>query len=171
MEDIAKAAGIGKATLYYYFKSKEDVFAAMTERAGKAAVQTITEAAQAGETPQARLRIFGNTLAEIIKEKIDYYAAFHEEIIEIFPSVAKKQLSVEKRGLVTLQHILQEGVEQHVFNISNVEATAELVMTLMQGLTERILIEERRATWKKDMQRFLDLILQGLEVRGKENGI
>ncbi|MBK7652520.1 MAG: helix-turn-helix transcriptional regulator [Flammeovirgaceae bacterium] len=29
MEDIAKAAGKGKSTLYYYFKSKEEIFDAV----------------------------------------------------------------------------------------------------------------------------------------------
>ena len=29
MDEIANASGFGKATLYYYFKSKEDVFSAI----------------------------------------------------------------------------------------------------------------------------------------------
>ena len=31
MDSIAEKAGFGKATLYYYFKSKEDVFSAILE--------------------------------------------------------------------------------------------------------------------------------------------
>ncbi len=31
MDEIANASGFGKATLYYYFKSKEDVFSAILE--------------------------------------------------------------------------------------------------------------------------------------------
>jgi AcrR family transcriptional regulator len=89
MEDIAKAAGIGKATLYYYFKSKEEIFAAMTEGIAQTGVQTIVDAAQAGETPQAKFRIFGGTLAQFTKEKVDYYATFREELLETIPSIRK----------------------------------------------------------------------------------
>lgn len=143
----------------------------MAERAAQTMIYAIVEATQAGETPQAKFRLFGNSLAELIKGKIDYYAAFHEEILELFPSVRKKQMSVARHGLATLQNILQEGVEQHAFTIPDVEATAQLVMLLMQGLTERILMEEKRTTWKADMQLFLDLVINGLEVRGEKNGI
>ena len=31
MDEIASCSGFGKATLYYYFKSKEDVFSAILE--------------------------------------------------------------------------------------------------------------------------------------------
>ena len=31
MEEIASKAGFGKATLYYYFRSKEEVFASILE--------------------------------------------------------------------------------------------------------------------------------------------
>jgi hypothetical protein len=83
----------------------------------------------------------------------------------MFPVVVKRQQKAEGVGLKALQNILQEGVDQHAFTISNVEATAQLVMLLIKGLTERILIEENRTTWKVDMHLFLDLILKGLEVR------
>jgi AcrR family transcriptional regulator len=166
MEDIAKAAGIGKATLYYYFKNKEDIFAAMTEKVAQSAIQAIVEATQAVEDPRAKLRIFGKSLAEIMKEKIDYYAAFHEEILELFPTVRKRHMKAQQHGFTVLQDILQEGFDQHVFNISDVKATTELIKTLMISLTEQIMVEERRTTWKEDIERFLDLILKGLEVRG-----
>ena len=32
MDEIAEAAGKGKSTLYHYFKSKEEVFAAVIEK-------------------------------------------------------------------------------------------------------------------------------------------
>ncbi|RLD78380.1 MAG: TetR/AcrR family transcriptional regulator, partial [Bacteroidetes bacterium] len=34
MDEIAKAARKGKSTLYYYFKSKEEIFAAVIEKEG-----------------------------------------------------------------------------------------------------------------------------------------
>ena len=34
MDEIAVAAGKGKSTLYHYFKSKEEVFAAVIEKEG-----------------------------------------------------------------------------------------------------------------------------------------
>jgi len=165
MEDIAKAAGIGKATLYYYFKNKEDIFAAMAERIAQTGMKTIIEAAQGGTTPQAKFRIFGSSLAQFIKEKIEYYEAFREELVEIFPSIRRKQKKAEGYGLAALQNILQEGVDQHVFAIVNVEATAQLLLLLMQELAGRIIIEENRPTWNDDVQLFLDLMLKGLEVR------
>ncbi len=165
MEDIAKAAGIGKATLYYYFKSKEDIFAAMAEGIAQTGVQAIVDAAQTGETPQARLRIFGSTLAQFMKRKIDYYAAFREEFVEMFPSVRKKQKKAEGYVLAALQNILQEGIDQHIFAISDVEATAQLILLLMLKLTEQIVVEENLSTWNDDVNLFLELILRGLDVR------
>ena len=165
MEDIAKAAGIGKATLYYYFKSKEDIFAEMVERVGQAGVYAIAEAARTGENSQVKLRIFGNSFAASMKEKIDYYATFREEILEMFPSVRKKQKNAEEYGVAALRGILQEGVQQRVFAISDVEATTRMLFLLMQELATRMILEENWATWKEGMNLFLDLIIKGVETR------
>jgi AcrR family transcriptional regulator len=32
MDDIARAAGMGKSSIYYYFKSKEDIFEAVVKK-------------------------------------------------------------------------------------------------------------------------------------------
>jgi AcrR family transcriptional regulator len=165
MEDIAKAAGIGKATLYYYFKSKEEIFTAMAGQIAQVGLQTVAEAAKTGKTPQDKLSIFGRTLAQFVKEKIEYYAAFREEVLELFPSFRKKQTNAEGYGRAVLREILQEGVQCGVFAISDVTATARLLQTLMQEFMIRVIVEENQSAWEDDIQRFLDLIMKGLETR------
>jgi AcrR family transcriptional regulator len=165
MEDIAKAAGIGKATLYYYFKSKEDIFAAMIEKVAQSALKQVIGATNTGKTPQEKFRIFWISQAQFIKEKVDYYAALREDLLELFPSIRRKQEKAEGSALAALRGILAEGVDRHVFAIPDVEATARILLFLMQGLTQRIIIEENWATWEDVINLFLELVVKGLEVR------
>ena len=41
MNDIARAAGVSKGTLYVYFKSKEDLFEAIVEEQGAAQAERV----------------------------------------------------------------------------------------------------------------------------------
>lgn len=50
MEDVAREAGLAKATLYLHFKGKDDVFRAMIERFG-ARIATLSEAVMARPLP------------------------------------------------------------------------------------------------------------------------
>lgn len=165
MEDIAKAAGIGKATLYYYFKSKEDIFAAMIEKVAQFALKKVIDATNAGTTPQEKLYLFVEAQAQFVKEKVDYYATMREDLLELFPAIRRKQEKAEKYALAALRSILEEGTERNVFAIIDVEATARMILLLMQELTRRIIIEENRATWNDDFGLFRELIVKGLEVR------
>ena len=42
MEDIAREAGKGKSTLYYYYKSKDEIFWAVAEKEIKEIIEEIT---------------------------------------------------------------------------------------------------------------------------------
>lgn len=49
--DIAEAAGLSRPALYHYFRNKEDVFRALSQRINKGVVVAVTEAAgQPGDT-------------------------------------------------------------------------------------------------------------------------
>jgi AcrR family transcriptional regulator len=53
--DIADAAGLSRPALYHYFRNKEDVFQALSQRINRGVVAAVTEAAQQPGDTQERL--------------------------------------------------------------------------------------------------------------------
>src|ERR1700730_7495747 len=60
VEDIAREAGMAKGTIYLYFKSKEEVFAAMLARDFECLTDKTIEGMSAVETFGDRLMVFLN---------------------------------------------------------------------------------------------------------------
>jgi len=54
VDEIAKAARMGKASLYHYFQSKEDIFKEVVEKENKYLKEKIREAIINEDTPQKK---------------------------------------------------------------------------------------------------------------------
>lgn len=67
MEDIARAAGVAKGTLYNYFPSKEAIFSALAER-GRSRLLEAVDPAIARAPVEARPRAFVQGLLEYIEQ-------------------------------------------------------------------------------------------------------
>jgi AcrR family transcriptional regulator len=165
MEEIARAAGMSKATLYYYFKSKEDVFAAMVGKEAENGVKIVTTAVEAAPTVQEKLRTFVVAQAELMKAKLDYYAILREDLIDLLPLAKRKMDQLHACGHATVQAVLADGVTAGSFVCDDVDAAASLLLGLIRDFTTRVIIEENRATWQEDVARFVNLLLHGLETR------
>src|SRR5215471_18139603 len=55
LDDIARRAGISKATLYLYFETKEEIFRAVARAAVASFLETLESAAEASAAPFAEL--------------------------------------------------------------------------------------------------------------------
>jgi Transcriptional regulator len=66
MSTIAARLGGSKGTLYNYFKSKEDLFAAVMERQCGALAETLFDVAHDGDTPRERLEHFADSFLRLL---------------------------------------------------------------------------------------------------------
>ena len=67
MEDIARAAGVAKGTVYNYFANKEAVFSALADR-GRSQLLELVDQAVAAATPEDRPRAFVHTVLSCLEE-------------------------------------------------------------------------------------------------------
>ena len=80
MEDIAKAMGRGKSTLYYYYKSKDEIFEAVILKEADEVFSTVSEATRKASSAEEKLRAYLKTSFETIKSRINLYGAMKEEL-------------------------------------------------------------------------------------------
>ena len=132
MNEIAKEADFGKASLYYYFPSKEDVFQAILEDGWKILWEDIEEVILGDQPPRKKFRLLLRAIAEIVKSNHTLYE-FLFSAPKALPMDSEKfdsWKSYQKRLYAALLGILEDGVAAGEF----VNIQPEVLMRAIGGI-------------------------------------
>ena len=144
MEDIAREAGKGKSTLYYYFQSKEEIFDAVVIGEFEKILQKAKELAQETETAKERLITYIAESINEMKSRISTYTIIREEIKRNQNFIRKLRDMFKTREEKYIREILKFGVENKEFtfiNKSEVTTAAKAVTGMMHALELYLLLE------------------------------
>ncbi len=114
MEDIAKMVGKSKSALYYYFKTKEEIFEAIIMHDMKQQHQKVAAAVKEASTAREKFRSFVKGMFENVKEKAEVYSVYRAELFES----AKRILELTEEKDRFVEHQLKDIL---LFGISNGE--------------------------------------------------
>ena len=125
ISSLLKEIGINKSTLYYYFKSKKEIFEEVVKRNFDNLIKKLEENIAKCKTPEEKIDVFIDTIAQrsrrdvllIVREIIDGGENFSDELINLFI-----------RFRETLLNILKEGKEKNVFKNDDVFFTMHLII-------------------------------------------
>lgn len=158
VDEIARAAHIGKSTIYHYFKSKEDIFRAVVEKESDILSRKIREAVNRVQSPQEKLRAYILTRMRHLKELANFYSALKDEYLEHYSFIerAREQDFQRETGMVTA--ILKEGVDAGVFCVEDMDLTAFALITALKGLEYPWTI----AVDMPDIEKNIDVLLNAL---------
>lgn len=76
MEQIAGEAGFSAASLYHYFKSKEDIYITLHEQIGSAFLNIVEEIGQADLPFRAKIERLARRLFELAESQRDFFLLF-----------------------------------------------------------------------------------------------
>jgi TetR/AcrR family transcriptional regulator len=170
MEDIAADAGRGKASLYYYFPTKEAIFREVIAREQaefkRLAQSTFDGHGTAAEKITAyveqRLQYF-HQLMTLVKLSVQSFSGIRSVVADILDEFSRWELD-------SLRAILQEGMQRGEFFLDDPESTASTLFHALQGLRLRAMIAVGDTQLDPDTYRALlretrmliDLILRGI---------
>ena len=131
MDDIAKAAGVAKGTLYLHFKDKEALFSALIEKLISPMVQQIEAPLLAGES----VRIHLQKILQTLLAKLSYSS--EASIIRLlitegtrFPTLTQLYYeTIVHRGLKGIEKLLLQAVENGEIKQKDLPKSPQLVVS------------------------------------------
>ena len=156
MDEIAAQSGFGKATLYYYFHSKEEVFAAILED-GWEKLWISLEPVISGE--QGPRKTFINVLLKIAENARNrpglYEFLFNAPKAIHFEEQPWKKYQGRMYG--TIQGLLEDGVKAREFPNINPELLFKAMGGLFMGLV--LMGDRKEPVSEKDVEDLLNQLI------------
>jgi AcrR family transcriptional regulator len=165
MNDIAQKTRMSKSTLYYYFKSKEEVFSEVIKKDSIQYKDKLNQAITEGETPQEKIRNYVVTRMVHLKELSNYYSTLTEEYLEQFTFVENIRKEFSEYEISALCTLLGEGVRQGIFSLDNIEMTARNFAICLKGLEHLFFTKDISSDIEKDSEQMLTILFKGIETR------
>jgi AcrR family transcriptional regulator len=123
MDDVAVRAGVARATLYYYFRGKDDLFLFLL-RGGIAMLRaSIDEALAPGGTAAERLERLLDRLVDLFVEYRDLTLVVFEQLARLHGNAEMHSWMNDQAGAPIIE-LLAEGVRDGSLNFVDPETTA-----------------------------------------------
>lgn len=168
MDDIAERAGLSKGAIYWYFKKKDDIIAALLGRVFSRSINTMRALAAEDAPVLARFASIGQQISR------DYQAMTHLMPIALeFYAIALRQRKVRKHLATMYSEIIaiftsliEEGIRQDELNpaLDPLQAATALV-SMYEGLGLVWSISPRMVNWKTLGPETMIMFINGLMKR------
>ncbi len=142
IDEIATYLGVGKGTLYRYFKDKKSLFLAVFQQG----ISRLSQSFRANVEPVSDPR---EKIAAAVKTYFEFFEN-DRELIEILMQVRSEFKNDYRRiflasysdYIIRIQKNLRTGVKTGIFRELDVEKTAEAISATLQGLLQSFYVRE-----------------------------
>jgi AcrR family transcriptional regulator len=159
MEEIASASKMGKSTIYYYFKSKEEIFRAVVESEAMMLKDRINRIIVKRDSPTDRLKAYLLFRLHYVRTLENFYAALNEETLSHLGFILEIRRNFELEEQQLVGKILKEGMEDGIFQLSSSTIGAIAISTMMKGLELPLFLSEAH---KSDREELLEDLIRVL---------
>jgi len=164
MEDIARAAKKGKSSLYYYFKSKEEVFAEVIRKEIAGQEAAIIEAIVKEDDPYNRFRKFVDSRLNYLSEKADQYTTIKDEYLNNYKFIENLMADYSKWEISTIKSIVEYGRDRGLFEVTDLDSISQALFFALKGL-EPWAMNLTRKEIGKSVEALVDILLRGISKR------
>lgn len=134
VDEVAKRAGVGKATLYRYFPSKEELYLESLERALGGLEQRLDAESGPGVTAVTRLTAMVSALIDTLSEQLPTLKLLGGDQSDLADRMRRILRRRSARTAMALRQVLMEGVAAGEFRAAlDTDMTPLLIIGMVRG--------------------------------------
>ncbi|NLJ42072.1 MAG: TetR/AcrR family transcriptional regulator [Bacteroidales bacterium] len=162
MDEIAKELKMGKSSVYYYFKSKEDIFEAVVLYEANVLRNELTKAIKSVDSPVDKMKNYVFVRMKSFEKLSNYYNAIFDKNLAHFDFIETIREKYDREELAILRLIIYDGVRKKVFNVRNSEYTAIAVQTTLKGLEVPMFWKKKEIDINDRLNAILEVLFYGI---------
>lgn len=166
LDDIARESRKGKSTIYYYFKSKDEIFKAVIDAEAEIRKQAINEQIIRISDSRQKLKIYIYVRMQTLKMVVNYYEAIKNDLLDNLYFVNNFRIEHFEDEIMQIKKMLLEGIEKGEFSIANPELTAKTIVTILQGFEVPLIIKNLSdEEIQKSVDEMLNILFYGISAK------
>jgi AcrR family transcriptional regulator len=162
MDEIAQSMGKGKSSIYYYFKSKEEIYQAVIEYEAELLRNEVIKALSKVNNSADKLKAYVLTRMIAFRKVITFYHAIQTESEKHLTFIEKIRQKYDQKEIMLLQGILDEGVAKDDFRIKDTELAAFAIFTALKGLEIPMFWSNQRKNAESQLEGLLSVLFYGI---------
>ncbi|MGD0584026.1 MAG: TetR/AcrR family transcriptional regulator [Bacteroidales bacterium] len=162
MDEIARALKMGKSSIYYYFKSKEDIFEAVVLYEANILRNELTKAIKSVDSPIGKMENYVFVRMKAFEKLANYYNAIFDKNLDHFEFIEKIRAKYDLEEIAILRLLLYDGVKKKIFIVEDTEYTAMAIQTTMKGLEVPLFWKKREVEIDHRLRAILDVLFYGI---------
>jgi AcrR family transcriptional regulator len=171
MDDLAREVGIGKGTLYLYFKSKEEIALSHIDHIVERLKENLLAIARENAPPGERLREMLITRVLFRFDSVQHYTeSLNELLAELRPQLLARRRRYFDEEAQVFAEVIEKGQGLHLFESGDPHEIAHLLLTATNSLLPYSLSTQElgeRAELNQKVSQLADLLLAGVLRRNK----
>lgn len=171
MNDIAKASGRGRRTLYTYFRNKEEIYYAVIEEELERLSEKVDEVYKSNVLPEEKIfHLIYNHLS-IIRDTVARNGTLRAEFFRNIWVVEKVRRAFDEEEHRIIKQVLQEGVDKGRFRIADVGLMADIIHYSIKGLEVPYIYDRlgEGLTEDETYPMVMDIVKRVLDLQEKES--
>ncbi|GAD06014.1 hypothetical protein HQ45_02830 [Porphyromonas crevioricanis] len=134
MNDIADKSKKGRRTIYTYFRNKADILTAIIQKELDTLAENLRAAKSARLRPENKLIHFIYIHLESMKDIVNRNGSLQAEFFSDIHMVERTRRSLDREERAMIKEILDEGVANGHFSITNTQIAASIILGSIKGL-------------------------------------
>jgi len=163
LDDIARESRKGKSTIYYYFKSKDEIFKAVIDAEAEIRAKAIEAQISQIEDSMLKLKTYIYVRMQTLKMVANYYEAIKNDLLDNLYFVNSFRSEHIEEEITRVQNMLLEGIEKNIFTIQNPLLTAKTIVTILHGFEVPLILKNLSdEELQKSVDEMLNILFHGI---------
>ena len=162
MEEIAIALNKGISSIYYYFKSKEEIFEAVIDHEAQVLRNELSKVIKSSDDPELILRRYVKSRMRQFEKLSNYYNAIFNRDLDHFDFIEKQREKYDLMEIALIRYVLWRGVRSGHFNLENTGLAALAVQTALKGMELPLFWEKRSYGMDTRLDAIIDILFYGI---------